>query len=359
MDLRGIESRIAKVREVSLSQRTLAPVDRFLFEACDPTVCSGIRIAHASLLIVCTLVWMINSNLWFTDTGVLTARSAQALNDGQQLSLFFWFPSNLSLVHISLAILFFQSWLLLVGCWSRIQIACIFFWLVSFQHRNPLICDGEDIVLRLLSFMMIWMPLDHRWSLLRWRFGWPQSMAGREHAWALRLVQFEITAIYVSNAWSKLQGDTWRDGTALYYVSKMTDMFGRGWLPTGLFEMEWFVHLATWSVLVSEMVLPIALWLRPTRRLAIGLGIALHLAIEYSMNLFLFEWVMLVGLMSFLSPADLRWLASWQSLSSHLASTRSILKLRLFKLACPRPSTLGQGVGGEGPEDDQRTTRNF
>jgi len=265
------------------------------------------RIAHATLLIVCTFVWIIDSDLWFTEAGVLTARSAQALNNGEQLSIFFWFPSSDWLVRISLAILFVQCWLLLLGCWSRFQMACIFVWLLSFQHRNPLICDGEDTVFRLFSFIMIWMPLDHRWSLLRWRFGWPQSVAGREDAWALRLIQFEITAIYASNALSKFQGDTWRDGTALYYVSKMTDMFGRGWLPAGLFEIEWFVRFATWSVLVCEMVLPIALWIGPTRRLAICLGVALHLAIEYSMNLFLFEWIMLVGLMAFLSPDDLRW----------------------------------------------------
>lgn len=265
-----------------------------------------IRIAYAALLLVCTVVWMMDAKLWFTDTGPLTARSAQALSNGQQLSIFFLFPSSIWLVQLSLLLLFVQSWLLLLGCWSRFQIACIFLWLVSFQHRNLLICDGEDTVFRLFSFFMIWMPLDHRWSLLRWRFGWPRSLAGSENAWALRLIQFEITAIYASNAWSKFQGDTWRDGTALYYVSQMTDMFGRGWLPTSLFEVEWLVKLGTWSVLVCEMILPIALWLGPTRRLAIGLGIALHLAIEYAMTLFLFEWIMLVGLMAFLTPTDLQ-----------------------------------------------------
>ncbi|MDX1927165.1 MAG: HTTM domain-containing protein [Pirellulaceae bacterium] len=287
---------------MSQQRRLWVAIDRFLFESCDPTICSVMRIGHAALLIICTIVWMIDRDLWFTDAGMLTARSAAALNHGQQQSLFFWFPSSPWLVQASLAILFVQCWLLLLGCWSRFQIACIFFWLVSFQHRNPLICDGEDTVFRLFSFMMIWMPLDHRWSLLRWRFGWPQSTAGFEHAWALRLVQFEMTAIYASNAWSKFQGQTWRDGTAIYYVGQMTDMFGRGWLPAWMFESEWFVHQATWGVLVCEMVLPIALWLRPTRRIAIGLGIALHLAIEYSMNLFLFEWIMIVGLMAFLTP---------------------------------------------------------
>ncbi len=269
------------------------------------------RIALASLLIVYTTIWMLDSDLWFTDAGVLTARTAQAQSNGEQLSIFFWLPSSPWLVRGFLVLLLLQCWLLLLGCWSRVQMACIFVWLVCFQHRNLLICDGEDTVFRLFSFMMIWMPLDHRWSLLRWRFGWPRSLAGCEHAWALRLIQFEVTAIYASNAWSKFQGDLWRDGTALYYVSKMQDMFGRGWLPGGLFEVEWFVRLATWSVLVCEMVLPVALWIGPTRRWAISLGVALHLAIEYSMNLFLFEWIMLVGLMAFVSPADLRWLSKF------------------------------------------------
>ena len=309
MDVGQLQSHVAKVLAVSPPRRILAVVDRFLFEACDPIVCSAMRIAVASLLVVCTTVWMLDSDRWFTDAGVLTARSAQSQSNGQLLSIFFWLPSSSWLVRLSLTLMFVQCWLLLLGCWSRVQMACIFVWLVSFQHRNLLICDGEDTVFRLFSFMMIWMPLDHRWSLLRWRFGWPRSLATCEHAWALRLIQFEMTAIYASNAWSKLQGDTWRDGTALYYVSKMSDMFGRGWLPGGLFEVEWFVSLATWSVLVCEMVLPIALWIGPTRRWAIGLGAVLHLAIEYSMNLFLFEYIMLVGLMAFISPADLNWLS--------------------------------------------------
>ncbi len=262
----------------------------------------------AVLLIVCTSVWMLDCDLWFTDMGVLRASTAQAQVRGQHLSLLFWLPSNSWVVRIALGILLVQCGLLLLGCWSRFQIACIFLWLVSFQHRNPLICDGEDTVFRLFSFMMIWMPLDHRWSILSSHFGWPKSTASSENAWALRLIQFELTAIYASNAWSKFQGESWRDGTALYYVSQMTDMFGRGWLPEGLFEIEWFVALTTWSVLVCEMVLPIALWLRPTRRLAIGLGVFLHLAIEYAMNLFLFEWVMIVGLMAFLTPSDWKWM---------------------------------------------------
>src|SRR5690606_5049444 len=135
--------------------------------------------------------------------------------------------------------------------------------LVSFQHRNSYIFDGQDTMLRMLAFCMIFMPLDYRWSPGRWlsrlarqTFVKPrgprparlpaadQHSAGRqsargpsgtrfnesaggtrrcESAWGLRRVQLQISAVYLSTAWEKAQGDSWRDGTALYYVSRMDD----------------------------------------------------------------------------------------------------------------------------------------
>lgn len=312
MDVRQPPARQSKVRAVNRWKKIVACFDHFLFEGCDPRVCSLIRILYGGLLVIYTMIWMIDANLWFTGSGVMTAATAYAAGLGPRPSLFFWLPSTPAVIHVALVILFVQACLLMLGCWSRIQVVCIFIWLVSFQHRNHEICDGEDTVFRLFSFLMIWMPLDHRWSLLRAWFRGPPSQATAEHAWALRLVQFEMSAIYLSTAYWKLTGSQWRDGTALYYVAQMQDVFGRGWFPTGLFELVWFVKLSTWGVLIGEIVLPFALWLRPTRRWAIALGMGLHLAIEYSMNLLLFEWIMMVGLLSFVrlpsgqpTPSDL------------------------------------------------------
>jgi hypothetical protein len=259
------------------------------------------RIALGGLLLLYVSVWWLDASMWFTDAGVLRVETARHLSDGQQPSLLFWLPSTPEVVVGLLSLLWLQSLLLLLGCWSRFQVACIFVWLVSFQNRNPLILDGEDTVFRLLSFFMIFMPLDHRLSLGRWLSGVP-SVAGPANAWALRLVQFEVTAIYVSTAWCKWQGATWRDGTALYYVSRMDDVFGRFWLPDFLFEEAWLLRMATWGVLAVETLLPLLLWIPRTRRLGLWLGIGLHLSIEYAMHLFLFEWVMIVALLSFSRP---------------------------------------------------------
>ncbi len=256
------------------------------------------RIAYGTLLLVYVAVWGLDASLWFTDEGVLRTETARQLGDYQNESLLFWLPSNRPVALTLLIVLWLQSLLLLLGCWSRLQVACIFVWLVSFQSRNPLIHDGEDIVFRLLSFFMIFMPLDHAWSLGRWLRGVP-STSGRADAWALRLVQFEVTAIYLSTALSKWQGVTWINGTALYYVSRMDDLYGRLWLPDRLFENAWTLHLATWGVLGVETTLPFLLWYPRTRRLGLGLAVGLHLSIEYAMHLFLFQWVMIVCLLSF------------------------------------------------------------
>ena len=93
----------------------------------------------------------------------------------------------------------------------------------------------------------------------------------------------------------------------MYYVSRLDDLFGRGPVPGFLFDNLIGLKLMTWSALLVEILLPVALWFRQTRRFAVMTGLVLHLAIEWMMNLFFFEWIMMVGLCSFLVPDDFRW----------------------------------------------------
>lgn len=285
----------------ALLSSTRAAVDRFLFEACDPRTCNLIRICYALLLIVYVGVWMLDGSHWFSDAGVLSRTGARAVLESTQWSLFLVWPATPELIQVCLGVLLVNAILLLVGVAPRVQAAMVFFWLVSFQHRNPLICDGEDTVFRLFAFFLIWIPAK------------PSS---RNVAWGLRLFQAEMTLIYVSAAWSKCLGEPWRDGSALYYVYQMHDLFGRGPLPKVLMESETLIRYSTWGVVLIEAVLPLALWWPRTRRLAIAMGLGLHLSMEYAMHLFLFQWIMMLGLLSFLGPKDWdlwnAWLCRWR-----------------------------------------------
>ena len=50
-----------------------------------------------------------------------------------------------------------------------------------------------------------------------------------------------------------------------------------------------------------ELALPIALWLPRTRVIAVVVAALFHVGLDYTMNLFLFHPLMLVGLLAFLA----------------------------------------------------------
>lgn len=300
----------------NLMRRGTAAFDRFLFHSCDPRTCVLIRIGFALLLMIYTAVLLRDGVMWFSGEGVLTAATAEKLNAFPVWSFFHWGPDSPFMVRFGLIALMIHGVALLVGFYSRWQAIAIFFWIVSFQFRNPMLNDGEDTLFRLFAFFLIFLPLDYAWSLGKrypvtsWFRRKPAAdcvisdaerfQTGQQAAWGLRLFQCQMTLIYLSAVWCKLLGSAWRDGSALFYVYQMEDLFGRGPIPSFVTESPLLIQLMTWAVLIGEAGLPFALWFRPTRKIAVILGITLHLSMEYSMHLFLFQWIMILGLLSFL-----------------------------------------------------------
>lgn len=295
-----------------LLHKIVRGLDRFLFESCDPRVVPILRIGFALMIILQALVLWPDATYWFTDSGVMRTQTAREILGPRSWSLLFYLPSETWVVQVSLGMWIVHGVMMLVGFYSRVQATAIFMWLVSFQNRNPSIHDGEDTVFRIFAFLMIWLPLDAYWSIRRLgknsESGADQT-DGRSNAadaWGLRLFQVQMTAIYVSTALSKFEGSTWNDGTAVWYVSRMTDNFGR-WIPPKWLDYPYASELATYGTLAIECFLPFGLWIPRLRWIAIGLGILLHLGIEFSMNLFLFQWVMILGLLTFVRLPSRTW----------------------------------------------------
>jgi hypothetical protein len=274
--------------------------DRFLFDGCDPRIIPPMRIGFAIIILIQSLVAWPDAERWFTDAGLLNTQTAKELTSPGSWSLLFWLPSNVLTVKVCLGLLIGHALFMLVGVASRFQAAAIFVWLVSFQNRNPLITDGEDIVFRIMAFLFIWLPLDCGWSLWnRKRSTQSFETSSKADAWGLRLIQIQMTAIYASTALCKTQGVSWWNGTAVWFVSRLSDDYGRA-VPKSFLDLPWTSEIATWGTLLIEFLLPIALWIRPIRNYAVLVGLMLHLGIELSMNLFLFQWIMMLGLLSFI-----------------------------------------------------------
>lgn len=298
----------------ALPQLSLASAWReyhaFLFESIDPRRTAFFRIAFSVLMLLMVLPWLPFVADYFSDAGRFPLTASRQCYDEDTLTVFQFLPNTPPVASTCYALLLAHILFLGVGFFSRFQAAAVFFWLCSFQHRNPLIWDGEDTVFRLFAFFLALTPCGCAWSIdaffQRRKQGVPPALSPRK-AWAFRLIQIETTLIYLSTVLCKLNGTAWLDGTALYYVSRLDDVFGKFYFPEWLLFNLPAIRLMTWSVVAAELFIPIGVWFKETRRMAILTALGLHLGIEWTMHLNFFEWIMALGVLSFANNSDVLW----------------------------------------------------
>lgn len=281
---------------------------RFFHEPVDPRVCALIRIGFAALVLVNLAAWYPNLDLWFGPEGVVSPQQASDSLGPYDWSVLLWLPQSSVVLHVCFWVFAAQAACVLLGLFTRINTIGVFIWLVSFEHRNELIIDSEDVVFRLVGFLLIFMPAGYVWSLDA-RFRPRGAVLPPASGWTVRLLQIQMAVIFLSAALTKMQGEPWVDGTAMYYVARLDDYFGRFPAPRFMFDTPALVALLTWSVMIVEFTVPILVWFKETRLPCLALALLFHVGCDYTMNLFLFHWIMLVGWMAFLTPHDLDRLA--------------------------------------------------
>jgi hypothetical protein len=297
---------------------------RFFHAPADGRVAALVRVGFALCVLASMAVLYPDLERWFTAGGVLSAADSREVADPLAWSLLWHLPETPRVVTACFWITVAHAVLLLIGLLPRVNAACLYVWLLSWQHRNPLLVDGEDTLMKLLAFYLVFIPSARVWSVQQ-LFGWlwfaprttdsaPANAAPAEPGsippryaipgWSMRLLQIQMSLMLLATGLGKLQGTTWVDGTALYYAARLDDFFGRFPVPAWPFDEPWSVAGLTWGVLVAELSLPLFVWFRETRRPALVLIVLFHLANEWTMHLFLFHWLMLVGWLSFLDSSD-------------------------------------------------------
>ena len=181
-----------------------------------------LRQGFGALMLVYFAALVPDWSTWFSEQGVLDAASARASLDPEAFSLMIWFPESPLAVWSPLVIGSLASLALLCDRWPRVAAAALFFVLVTLHHRNTLIWDGEDVLFRLTAFFLI--------------FAGKPTSSDSPAAWPLRLVQIQLSLVYVSSALRKLEGSAWRDGSAAYYALHLDDFAGLVSVPIFLKE---------------------------------------------------------------------------------------------------------------------------
>ena len=192
----------------------------------------------------------------------------------------------------------------LIGWQFRICAVVVFVTLVSIHHRNTFILSSGDTVLRLISFLAMFSSAGDALSVdaaIQGTTGFPAV-----DPWPLRLMQILISIIYVRTVFWKLRGNMWWNGTAVWYPF-WVDTYLRHRPPRWMLS-PFLIRIATSGTLLAELALGTLIWIHELRPYVVLSGIIMHAVFEVVMNLQLFGWIMIAGLLLFLPPETI---SSW------------------------------------------------
>ena len=114
-------------------------------------------------------------------------------------------------------------------------------------------------------------------------------------------MQIQMAVLFFYSAISKLRGDDWWSGDAVWFVFTTDEYYNR-FLLNVLASHYWLVNVATYGTILIEIAFPFLIWQRRTRPYLLAAAIFLHPQFALLMGLFYFSFVMIMGHMSFVRP---------------------------------------------------------
>jgi len=283
-------------------------IESFFFKPIDAWPLAVFRLLHGAVVALTLLLLFPERELWFSERGILTQLGAFELYPEARINILAWFPGigSLGLAAYLLALVCLAA-MSGVGLYPRLSAALLYLGLTSLHHRNPMIMNGGDTLLRVTCFWLIFAP---PFASIRSARQEPLNV----EPWTLRMIQLQLAIVYLSGGIYKLIGAQWRGGSAIYYATRHFEL--RRWDPwpfSWVLSQPALVQLMTWTVLAFELLFPFLIWSPRFRRPLLITGLLIHGGLEILFNLPMFQWAVFACYAAFsLRPARLT-----RSLTTH------------------------------------------
>jgi vitamin K-dependent gamma-carboxylase-like protein len=209
--------------------------------------------------------------------------------------------SSSQAIFLGWAVLLVASIALTVGWHSRLAAVLVFILILSFQRRDPWVFNAGDVVVRIEALLLALSPCGAALSLDQRRKSGSFWSAESRPVWPVRLLQVQMSIIYLAAFQTKLSGETWLQGTAVSYTLRLDDMQrwpAPDWFTTNALMM----NLVTWGTLAIELALAVLIWNRRFRSWVLVAGVVLHLIIDAHILIGIFSYAMLVLYLAWVSP---------------------------------------------------------
>jgi hypothetical protein len=290
----------------------------FFFEEQSPVPLALFRIVYGLLVMTTLLLLYPDWLAWYGRHAWISLDTMQTLEPSRRINLFTILPQSDAWIKGFYWVALSSAAMLAAGFLTRVNSLIVFVCLASVQQRNLFITHGGDTFLRLAGFFLIFAPAGAALSvdrLIRVRRGMESAIVRPRRPWAQRMIQIQLALLYFSSFCWKLKGSGWLNGTTLFYIYHL-DSLHRFPLPGWLFHST-VLKLASWAALAIEFSLGVLVWIRRIRYYVLACGLVLHLWLEYSLNIPLFQWDVLSAYILFLDPADPMRIWNWIRRRAH------------------------------------------
>ncbi|MBK9143433.1 MAG: HTTM domain-containing protein [Candidatus Melainabacteria bacterium] len=278
---------------------------RIWFTPQSPAPICLFRILIGVIILASSLFWWPDLLTWFGYDGIVSVDTMYQFEESNRLSILAWLPPDNRFVVALYALLMVSGICFTLGLKSNLSAFILFVCLTSFHHRNLLIFHSGDTLLRVCMFLLVFGPIGKMYSLDRLL----ARKSGKEDSgdilcspWIQNLLRFQVAIVYAHSSLSKLEGETWWNGTAVYYALHMQD-FSKFPVPF-VFDSVLGCQIATWATLAVEIALFTLIWIKELRYYVLAAGAVLHLGIDWTMNLPFFENLMIATYVLFIKPDD-------------------------------------------------------
>lgn len=214
-----------------------------------------------------------------------------------------------ALFHLSVLTVF--AWTL--GFRTRVLTPLVFAAWFSLQKRNEGLMDGGHNLMQILLIYACFANVGAYFAWTPSRSGSTRTMIAAisavTHNAAMLAIALQVCVVYAVAGLSKAFGETWRNGTALYYAFRSSEFY----LP-GAAELLWsndiLLTILSYATVFFQIGFPFFLFLNEhSRRLAVVVGIGFHLGVATVMGLVTFGLFMIAADLALIPDEDYRRLA--------------------------------------------------
>lgn len=281
-------------------------LNRFFFSEGPTEGLALFRILWMGLIFFYYLLDLSNVDQFYGPHAIISLETARSQFPLLHANLFHLFSPGYEATYTILAVYGLSLIFSIAGLFTRTSLFVALLCMTSIHQRNIWMLSSSELLMRIITLYLVFSPCGHTLSLDSYlgKF-FPYFKKPRTSSlWALRLIQIQISVVYLWTFWHKSKGETWLDGSAVYYATRLD--FMKNFTIPFILDSQVMLKLLTWGTLLIEFSLGFFVWFKDYRKPVLLLGVIFHLGIEFVMAIPFFELYMIALFINFIPPEELR-----------------------------------------------------